>query len=103
MALLRLGSRVSVLDTRRVAVLDTKAGSTKRTRGYAWMQIRRKVLIDQGFACKDCGHVSASNEIDHEVPLEQGGTDDKTNLVVRCKPCHAAKTADENRRLFANR
>jgi 5-methylcytosine-specific restriction protein A len=41
-----------------------------------------------------------SNQIDHEVPLEQGGSNDKSNLRIRCIACHAAKTADETKALF---
>ena len=99
----RLANRLQTLVTTRVPVLDTKAGATPRLRGDTWMKIRRSVLVDGGFTCVDCGHVALSNQIDHEVPLEQGGSNDKSNLRIRCIPCHAAKTAGENKALFTNR
>lgn len=98
-----LQPRLAVLNTNRVKLLDTKAGATVRLRGDTWMKIRREVLIEGGFACVDCGQVSMSNEIDHQVPLEQGGSNDKSNLRIRCIPCHARKTATENRNLFTRR
>lgn len=61
------------------------------------MKTRRQVLLRDGFACVDCGHISMSNQIDHDTPLEQGGTDHLTNLKVRCEPCHKAKTAAETK------
>ena len=97
----KLGARLPVLDTRRLPVLETKAGTTPRTRGDAWMKIRRRVLLAGEFRCVDCGHISMSNQIDHDTPLEQGGTDDEQiNLVIRCVPCHQAKTATETKRRF---
>lgn len=96
----RLPDRLQSIATTRLRVLDAKAGSTPRIRGDKWMKIRRDVLVDGGFTCVDCGLVSKSNQIDHEVPLEQGGSNDKSNLRIRCIACHAAKTADETRALF---
>lgn len=96
----RLGARLPVLDTRRLPVLDVKAGATPRTRGAAWMKIRQQALVDGGFRCVDCGDISASNEVDHDTPLEQGGTDHPTNLVIRCPACHKAKTAAEAKQRF---
>jgi 5-methylcytosine-specific restriction protein A len=86
---------VPVLNTQRVGVLDAKAGTTERIRGRAWMRIREEVLLRDNFTCVDCGRVSVENEVDHETPLEQGGTNEKSNLRTRCIPCHQAKTADE--------
>lgn len=99
----KLPPRIQSLAPSRVRVLDTKAGSTQRIRGDAWMKIRRRVLVAGGFTCVDCGHVSFSNEIDHDIPLEQGGSNDDSNLRVRCIACHAEKTKSENKALFSNR
>jgi 5-methylcytosine-specific restriction protein A len=99
----RLGDRLKTLDTRKLQVLDAKAGATPRLYGDTWMKIRRSVLVEGKFACVDCGHMALSNQIDHDVPLEQGGSNDKSNLRIRCIPCHAAKTAAENKALFTTR
>lgn len=34
-------------------------------------------------------------EVDHIVPVFEGGTDDDTNLATICQPCHRTKTAAE--------
>lgn len=100
MKLARLPDRLKAIGTYRAPVLEAKAGTTPRQRGDAWMKTRRKVLVDQGFACVDCGLVSMANEIDHDVPLEQCGSNDESNLRVRCVNCHAAKTKTEAKQRF---
>lgn len=78
-----------------VKVLDIKAGATERIRGSRWMKIRERTLTAGAYTCVDCGRVHASNEVDHDTPLEQGGSNDQSNLVVRCGNCHKAKTKRE--------
>lgn len=95
MKLKTLKSTLPILNTTRVKVLDTKAGATPRIRGSQWMKIRQKTLVAGSFTCVDCGRVHSSNEVDHDKPLEQGGSNDPSNLVVRCEDCHKAKTRRE--------
>ena len=85
-------------DASRVRPLDVSAGATPRLRGPAWMKLRYQALVRGGYECVDCGRISQSNEIDHDIPLSKGGTDAPDNLRVRCIPCHAAKSADEAKR-----
>ena len=49
-------------------------------------------------ALQNSGRVAPPQEVDHIIPLEQGGTHDETNLQALCKPCHSAKTAREDGR-----
>lgn len=77
--------------------LAEKAGATPRLRGRAWMSKRADVLARDRYACTRCGLVSLANEIDHEQPLEQGGSHDDDNLRTLCHECHAAKSAAEQR------
>lgn len=100
MALATLKPRLSVGSLTRTPVLQTKAGTTKRMNGDTWMKIRRAVLLAGGYACVDCGLVRTDNEIDHDVPLEQGGSHDVSNLRIRCKECHKVKTAAETKARF---
>jgi 5-methylcytosine-specific restriction protein A len=100
MKLNRLPDRLQSIVTRRLPMLEAKAGSTPRQRGDAWMKIRRKVLVDGGFECVDCGQVSMSNEIDHQIPLSEGGSNDQSNLRIRCIPCHANKSLAETKVRF---
>ena len=94
-ALKTLKNRLAIKPTHTVRVLEAKAGTTERIRGDTWMKVRRRVLLAGGYACVDCGLVNASNEIDHDVPLEQGGSNDDANLRIRCLVCHKAKSARE--------
>lgn len=54
-------------------------------------QLRREPL------CRHCAaaeppRVTAAQEVDHIVPLSQGGTDAPENLQSLCSDCHALKT-----------
>ncbi len=42
-------------------------------------------------------------ELDHVVPLIEGGSHDADNLQTLCVPCHRSKTADEARARAAQR
>ena len=98
MAITMLKPRLQALKTTsRIKVLDTKAGATQRIRGDTWMAIRRRVLLRDGYQCCDCGRVHASNQIDHDTPLEQGGSNDDDNLKIRCVECHKKKSALESK------
>jgi 5-methylcytosine-specific restriction protein A len=35
------------------------------------------------------------DQVDHDVPLEQGGSNEDENLNLLCVECHSAKTAQE--------
>lgn len=68
---------------------------TKRTRGERWMKVRKAIFSRDLVLCQSClaaGRYSVAEEIDHIIPLSQGGTDDESNLQALCKACHKAKT-----------
>ena len=70
-----------------------------RTRGRPWMRLRNAIL-DEDPLCVRClaeGRTVAGEEVDHIVPLHQGGTDVRHNLQVLCSTCHAEKTRAEMR------
>lgn len=98
MKLNRLPSRLVLSATTRIPVLATKAGSTPRISGGAWVHTRRRILRRDGYACQCCGIVRMDNEVDHRIPLEQGGSNDDDNLQTLCggpDGCHARKTKAE--------
>ena len=95
MSLKTLKPRLGTLTTTRAPMLEAKAGATQRMRGSAWMKVRRAVMREGEFTCVDCGHISLRNQVDHDTPLEQGGSHEMANLKVRCVPCHEAKTTSE--------
>jgi 5-methylcytosine-specific restriction protein A len=47
--------------------------------------------------CEQAGVTQLAQELDHRVPLSQGGARlDPANLQPLCRVCHARKTANEN-------
>ena len=75
--------------------------ATQRTRGSAWVATRARILKRDNHLCVVCsasGHVSLAREVDHRVPLHEGGKDEDSNLQSICVPCHEAKTAAEAKR-----
>ena len=95
MTLARLPNRLASIATTRLPTLQTKAGATPRIRGDAWMATRRQVQQRDKFTCAACGAVRADHEVDHRVPLEQGGTNDPENLQSLCRDCNAYKGDDK--------
>ena len=94
----RIPNRLASITTTRLPTLQTKAGATPRIAGSSWMATRRRIMQRDGFACACCGAVRMDHEVDHVVPLEQGGGNDDDNLQLLCGgpgQCHAAKTAAE--------
>uniref|UniRef100_A0A6M3MFW4 Putative homing endonuclease n=1 Tax=viral metagenome TaxID=1070528 RepID=A0A6M3MFW4_9ZZZZ len=100
MTLARLPNRLASIATTRLPTLQTKAGATPRIRGDAWMATRRQVQQRDKFTCAACGAIRADHEVDHRVPLEQGGSNDPTNLQLLCSGvglCHDLKTRQESK------
>ncbi len=55
---------------------------------------KRDYYLEKNPLCNNCG--DAATEVDHIVPLRQGGDKwDDGNLQSLCKPCHGKKTAEE--------
>ena len=67
-----------------------------------WSRVRRQILVRDNFRCQACGHPGGPFEVDHIVPLTREPAQnpyDPAGLQTLCRrPCHAAKTASENRR-----
>jgi 5-methylcytosine-specific restriction protein A len=96
MGLATLKPRLATADMRTVKVMAaSNPQATQRIRGSRWMKMRQAALIAGEFTCVDCGAVSMRHEIDHETPLELGGSNEDDNLKVRCYACHKAKSKDE--------
>ena len=68
-------------------------GRERRTTGRRWMRMRHVVLIEEP-VCKICGR-KASTQVDHRLPVCQGGTDERKNLQGVCEDCHEEKTAED--------
>ncbi len=58
---------------------------------------RKKVVAaGQGWTCAHCHEtLEASYEVDHVIELQDGGTNDVSNLMALCRNCHGRKTLDQ--------
>jgi 5-methylcytosine-specific restriction protein A len=61
-----------------------RGGSTR-----AWRNVRAEILYDAAYRCAICGRGAA--EVDHIVPVIDGGSDHPSNLRALCHDCHARR------------
>ncbi len=56
-----------------------------------WKRIRDKYAAEHPFCelCFECGIIVPTEEIHHKLPLSEGGTHDRSNLIALCKSCHS--------------
>lgn len=58
---------------------------------------KKYVASQQNWRCGQCkNQLTAWFEVDHTIRLENGGSNDVSNLVALCRNCHGEKTAMEN-------
>ena len=55
-----------------------------------WARLRRRVYRRDKGVCGLCGHPAIFWQVHHVVHTEDGGTNDLSNLVTVCEPCHKA-------------
>jgi 5-methylcytosine-specific restriction enzyme A len=69
----------------------------KRAKGRKAVALRRRRLNKEPLCrmCKERGRVTEATEVDHIVPLSQGGTDDDSNTRNLCNDCHRQATAEQ--------
>ena len=78
--------------------IASPAGDDKRKRGRAGMKDRERIrLRDEGLcqACLDRNVVTLGTQVDHVIPLHQGGPDTDANKRLLCEECHAEKTRED--------
>ena len=74
--------------------------STGKRYGRAWKRIRDSYAAAHPL-CEKCeaeGKLTATEEIHHKLPLSQGGTHARENLIALCKSCHAKIHAESGDR-----
>lgn len=56
--------------------------------------LRHEVLKRDGYQCLECGatNINSTLEVDHIIPIAQGGTDEFSNLQTLCIVCNRAKS-----------
>ena len=66
---------------------------TKRLMGES---IKKQIAARQQWKCSECAGVLPSTyQVDHTVPLCDGGADSADNATAMCPNCHALKTQNE--------
>jgi len=69
----------------------------KQQRHQPTKEERQQLLDKADGCCELCNKVlKKAFDIDHIIPLAEGGTNDSNNLQVLCKPCHFEKTQTEH-------
>ena len=76
---------------------STQAMSGGKTKTRSVSEARKKsVAASQGWRCSACNEMlSATYEVDHIIELQDGGTNDVSNLTAMCRNCHGEKTLQE--------
>lgn len=78
-----------------------------RTRTHRWGRreyrgvsraVRRAVLADAAGRCAACGRKAERLEVDHVIPVSEGGSHAAANLQALCVDCHRLKSAAEGTR-----
>ena len=74
-------------------------GRTTTERGYGWQhQLMRTELMRTVILCEECsrkGRVTPGVVADHIAPLSKGGSRERSNYQLLCKPCAEAKDAKD--------
>jgi 5-methylcytosine-specific restriction protein A len=96
-----LKPRVQTLRLSRIAEAP-RAGSTPRMSGEAQVKRRLRWLNANPLCvkCNSVGRTAAAEQVDHVIPLSNGGADDESNFQSLCVPCHKEKTAREQAERF---
>lgn len=74
--------------------------AVRRRYGRAWKRIRDKYASEHPL-CEQClkeGRYVKTEEIHHKLPLSQGGTHERSNLIALCRSCHAKIHAENGGR-----
>ncbi|WP_239655210.1 HNH endonuclease [Mycobacterium riyadhense] len=74
-----------------------RTASSARTNTAHWKQQRAKALHRDNGTCQIRGPrcTIVATQVDHRISVENGGTDDLSNLDSACAQCHNDKTQRE--------
>lgn len=70
---------------------------TYKRYGRQWKKIRSAFLSENPMCekCKRNGKLVPAQEVHHILPISQGGTHERNNLMALCKSCHSEITAKD--------
>ncbi len=74
--------------------------AVRRRYGRAWSRIRASYVKEYPFCekCFGCGIIVPVEEVHHIVPLSEGGSHARDNLISLCKSCHSRIHAERGDR-----
>jgi len=88
----------------RIPVLKMRAGTVERKRGSAGVKDRERIRTRDNGLCQACRRehkVSIGVDVDHIVPLWEGGSDHDDNKELLCAEHHQQKSTAEAARRSA--
>ena len=92
----RLAEEIATCKQKDYPKIFQSDGYLNRVSFPLWLK-KQIVYRDRGY-CQHCecqvesvDLVDGAFELDHMVPLKQGGTNDPTNLILSCKHCNTSK------------
>lgn len=86
---------------KRAAKPRAHGSKGKRRTGRAGARDRERIRQRDNGLCQECcehGRLTLGTQVDHIVPLDEGGSDEDDNKRLLCDKCHAAKSSEEARR-----
>lgn len=99
-------TRLKLFETKKLKAPEKVADSFYSS--PEWKELMRQIFKERGRRCQDEACKTPRNVWgklygDHIVELKDGGAPlDKANILIRCAPCHAAKTLEERRKRGAS-
>lgn len=90
------GWKIDVRGDGYVTLISLEKGPARGTRKAISERVRYEVFSRDGFRCQACGRGAKDGvklTVDHAVPIDWGGTNDKSNLVTLCAECNRGKKA----------
>lgn len=81
----------------RAAIEKIQKSGSKTTKRSVSETKKKYVASSQNWTCNKCNQkLNHTFEVDHMIRLENGGTNEVSNLEALCRECHGQKTSFEN-------
>ena len=78
-----------------------RRSAPQRLSGRRLQKRNERIKQRDGWRCQNqqCGELTTRLQVDHKIPLTQGGSDEDDNLQSLCVACNMAKASAESRGL----
>ena len=72
-----------------------------KTDRYVPEKVKKQIYLEQEYKCLKCLKIlPITAEVDHIIPLWQGGSNQKENLQGLCCTCHSEKTVEDTTKFY---